>query len=1786
MPVPGAALADRELTEFVSRSLAPHMVPSAIVVIDALPVTINGKVDRKALPEPDFGSAAESYVAPSNAMEELLAGLFAEVLGVDRVSVADSFFALGGDSIVSIQLVARAKAAGVLIKARDVFERKTVTGLALVATTAAEAGVVVLEELAGGGVGDMPLLPVARWALENGAGSRFSQAVLLTAPLGLDRDTLAATVQAVLDQHPMLRSVLTSADGDTPVLRAREPGAVDANAVLDRIEFDSENVPGSAGFERIAAEALDAAADRLDPAAGAMVQVVWFDPASQLGEANGRLLLVLHHLVVDGVSWRLLVPALASAWGQIVAGGTPSFEPEVTSMRRWAHALADEARSDSRVAELGYWREVLATQEAPIGSRPLDAQLDTVATRGQVSLELPADVTDGLLTGVPARFRGGAQDGLLAALAVAVAAWRRARGGRGAAESSTLITLEGHGREDQLAPGADLSRTVGWFTSVYPVRLDIGGADLDDALAGGAAAGAAVKAVKEQLLAVPDNGIGYGLLRYLNPETGAELGSGAVPQISFNYLGRFGTGELTDEIRGLGWIPVTDGGALGGAADPAMAPESALEINASVLPGGGLSATLSFATGVLTEAEVEEFAGFWRAAMTAISAHARTEAAGGLTPSDLPLVSLSQDQIELFESRYPSVEDLWSLSPLQHGLLFHALLTEGMPDVVDVYTAQFVLDLAGSVDADRLRRAADRLLVRNPNLRSVFLVDEAVGSVQVVVGDTRAPLTLHDLSGLDEESRAAERQRILDADRATGFDMATPPLVRLTLLALAADRWQLVFTNHHVILDGWSTPLVIRELMALYAMDGDDSALPRARDYKDYLHWLAGQDRAQSLETWRDALAAADDPTLLAPAVQGVNHAAVPGKVEGSLSAEETAGAEALAAELGVTLNTLVQTAWGVVLGMLSGRGTVVFGATVSGRPSDLSGVESMAGLFINTIPVAVQLVPHEPVRELLARLQSEQAGLLDHHFVGLTDIHRVAGDGALFDTAVIYESYPVDTSGVGGDVDIAGMRLMGVESAAASHFPLSIVAAPVDGRLHLAAEFQHEAFDEATVAGHLDRTIRVLREFVARPEANVGSLRLITDDELQLLDSYNRTELARTSETLLERIDARVAEDASAIAVVASGTSITRGELDRRANRLAHELIAAGVGIDDVVALIVPRSVDWVVGMLAAWKVGAAYLPVDTKAPADRIAAVLEDCEVGAVVLADGWSEQLAYSGALVRLGDADTEARLASRQETAPPNRWTEPGAGHRLAYVITTSGSTGRPKPTLVPMAGVLNTAEWYRGEIRLEPGDGALVANSPVFDQTQKNVWVTLSDGGVLHLAGDPFDPVEILEIIGGGSVVNANLAPSAFATLLDADADQSVLPALRSLHLGGESFNPARLAHLEAAGTRLHNNYGPTEATDMITDHRLSSVTTGYPDGRVPIGPALPNYELYVLDQHLRLVPPGVPGELYIGGPLVLARGYGSRFALTAARFVANPFRGGGERMYQSGDVVYWNAAGELEYVGRTDFQVKIRGLRVELGEIEMALLADPRVGQVAVVVKTTDTGIDRLVAYVVPADSADGLEEAVTEVARRALPDYMVPSAVVVLDEFELTPSGKVDRKALPDPDFGSAEESYRAPANVIEEIIAAVYGELLSVPRVSATDSFFALGGDSLVATKVVARVNAGTGAALRLRDLFEAPTVAELAARIESGEGRTEARSELSVRPRSGRIPLSLAQSRMWFLNQYDTSSPVYNIPMAIRLTGALDTDILRAALGDVLERHESLRTMFPNTDDGPTS
>ncbi|WP_280399442.1 condensation domain-containing protein, partial [Nocardia carnea] len=519
--------------------------------------------------------------------------------------------------------------------------------------------------------------------------------------------------------------------------------------------------------------------------------------------------------MIDGVSWRVIIPDLALAWSQLAAGQPVVLPPVGTSLRRWAHGLAEAAVTPERAAELPYWQKVAATPDPVLGTRPFDPVVDTRATVETFEVALPAEVTEAVLTTLGARYHGGPNDALLSALALALARWRGAGRARAA-----LVKLEGHGREETVVPGADLSRTVGWFTAVYPVRLELPGVDIDAAFAGGRELGAVVKSVKEQLLAVPDKGLGYGMLRHLNPETGARLPEWIPGQIGFNYLGRVSSGEVPAEMADLGWMPTADLGPVSADIDGEMPAHAPLDINAIVTSGAEgpvLSASFAYVTGLFSEEKVREFADLWVEALTALAEHVRRPEAGGFTPSDMPLVRVAQPDIDRWERAYPALTEVWPLSPLQAGLLFHAQLVR---DGHDVYTMQSTVDLTGRVDPVRLRQAAEKLVERYPNLRTAFVADAEGQWVQVVLGSVSVPWRDIDLRTLPEPERAAELDRLLAADRARHFDMSAAPLIRFHLVRWSEDAWKLVITTHHILVDGWSMPLLMRDLLMLYALRG------------------------------------------------------------------------------------------------------------------------------------------------------------------------------------------------------------------------------------------------------------------------------------------------------------------------------------------------------------------------------------------------------------------------------------------------------------------------------------------------------------------------------------------------------------------------------------------------------------------------------------------------------------------------------------------------------------------------------------------------------------------------------------------------------------------------------------------------------------------------------------------------------------------------------------------------------------------------------------------------------
>ncbi|WP_435592527.1 amino acid adenylation domain-containing protein [Nocardia sp. bgisy118] len=1899
---PGVEVQPEALKAAVGERLPAYMVPTVIMVLDSVPLTPVGKVDRRALPAPDFGMRTTVRRPPSTPREETLAGLYAEVLGLDAVGVDENFFALGGDSIISIQLVSRARTAGLRFSARDVFERKTVAALAAVATDAAAAAVL---ELPGGGMGPVEITPIVHAMLDQGeTWNRYSQAVLIALPPDGDRTRLTEAVQALLDHHDALRSTLRKAEVGWEWVVA-DPGSVRAADCIDSVTV-GEDLEASCEY------ALQRAADRLDPAAGIVLRFVLVEPNSAAGASVGdttgtgtgdrtgvaapgaaggtavgthvgvdaassrgidmsatdgvgsadadpmdariagdvgiaddgrgiaegtRLWLVLHHLVTDGVSWRILLPDLATAF----SGG--ELEPVGTSYRRWAHANIEQA--ESRATELPVWQRVLATPDAPFGARPADPAVDTVATAAEVRTTVPVDVATAVLDTVPALFHCGADDVLLAALTMAVARWR--------ARTGALFTLEGHGREESVLPGADLARTVGWFTSVYPVAIDLAGIDLDEAFTGGPAAGLAIKAAKEQLRAIPDRGVGYGMLRHLNPRTAAELAAGPTPQISFNYLGRAAVGPEGP------WLPRR----FAATQDDRSPLPAVIDVNA-IMGADGLEVTWAYATELLGEDDVREFAEQWATALAALAAHARTTGAGGHTPSDFPLTTVTQPQIDGWERIYPNLSDVWPLSPLQYGLLFHAWYDT---DTADGYTVQSRLTLAGRVDAARLRAAAQVLVDRHENLRVAF-VETPDGPRQLVLADAEVRWQELDLTHLSEPSeRTRELDRILALDANTRFDLTRPPLLRFQLIRTDDDTYTLLMTNHHLVLDGWSTPLLVRELLTVYVASGAGASaaevLAPAPSYRGFLAWLAEQEAAESaaglaaavaasapvepagvataeqpteaeqptaepaaaeaaaaeaaaaepaaapgpvaemitgaaasasLAAWREALAGIDAPTRAVPTLAGFQ-STESGMVSVDLSAEAVARLEATTRAAGATVNTAVQAAWALLLAMLTGRTDVVFGGTVSGRPPQLPGVEDMVGLFINTLPVRIRLDPAERVADLLARVQSEQARLLDHQHVGLAAIHQAVGLAELFDTLTVFESYPIDREALSQSLDIAGMRVLDIAGTDATPYPLNLMVIPLHGlpgeagdKLRVTVKFMADQLTERHARRLLDRFVLLLEQIAEQPESGVA--------RLQHCDAVERAALLPVhgidsvpQRTLPEILAAGAAVNPDAVAVSANGDSMTYRELDAWSNRYARVLLRRGIGAEIFVVLALTRSIESVVAVWALVKTGAAFLPLDPNYPVERIEHILTDSQapIGVTVRATG--ETLPSTIDWLLLDDLNTIRRAM----TVPDGPLTDEERGGAIrmdqtAYLIYTSGSTGKPKAVLLSHRGVANLTTAQRESLDLDPTVKALQVASPSFDASVFELLTAHAVGGQLVLSPpEVYGGAELEHLLRAERVTHAVITPSVLATM-----DPSGLPDLRVLSVAGEAVGPELTAQW-SIGRRMLNLYGPTEFSIWATGP--GELEAGKP---ITMGGPIRGAAVMVLDAWLRPVPVGVEGELYLAGPAI-ARGYFNRFAMTAGRFVANPYGARGERMYRTGDMVRWVESErtrgpvlELEYLGRSDFQVKIRGLRIELGEIDAVLAADDHVEYAATVGMPGPAGETVLVSYVVLSDvGRESLgEEAEYDTERLrsriagALPGYMVPGYLVVLDEVPLTPVGKLDRNALPVPDFAAFLRRYLAPRTTVEQAVAEVFAEVLGAERVSIDHSFFELGGNSLSATKVVARVNAALGATIALRDLFDAPTVAQLSARVVPAAPGARARFALAPRIRPDRIPLSPAQQRMWVLNRLDPTSPAYNIAVALRLTGELDVAGMRRALRAVIDRHESLRTMYPADAEGP--
>ncbi|SFL36018.1 amino acid adenylation domain-containing protein [Streptomyces pini] len=1128
-----------------------------------------------------------------------------------------------------------------------------------------------------------------------------------------------------------------------------------------------------------------------------------------------------------------------------------------------------------------------------------------------------------------------------------------------------------------------------------------------------------------------------------------------------------------------------------------------------------------------------------------------------------------------------SLQDVLPLSPLQEGLLFHSEYVGD--EAVDVYTVQNEVELHGPLDVPALRAAAEALLRRHDNLRAGFATRALKDPVQFVPRQVDLPWEEADLRLVaDPEAEAARR---LDEHRWRRFRPSKPPLVRFLLLRTAEDRHRFALTNHHILLDGWSMPMLLRELMLLYRTGGDTSALPPVRRYRDYLAWLGRRDEQAAREAWRQALEGLSEPTLLAPRAERAAEA--PRWLDFELPAAVSAGLTEAARGAGLTLNTVVQGLWALALARTTGSQDVVYGVVVSGRPPELDGVESMIGLFANTLPLRARMPVDEPLTDFLRRLQREQSALLDHQHLRLADIQNLAGRGELFDSMMAFENYPA-----GPAEEPAGkfpatpprVRVAASKMRDAMHYPLGLLVSP-GPPMRFRIGHRPSAVTSRRAAALRDRLLRLADAFLATPNLPLGRLDVLDDAERTLvLEKFNDTAREVEDTTATELFLGQAARTPERIAVETADRGIDYARLADRSGRLARLLVERGARTERFVALALPRSPELVEAALAVWQTGAAYIPIDPGHPADRLARLLREAEPLLTVTTADLAGRLPAGLPLLILDSPETATALEALpggplgddERPSPP----DPG---NAAYAIYTSGSTGRPKGVVAThrslVGYLLRGSEEY-------PADGRSLVHSPVsFDLTVGALYVPLVSGGTVRLASLEDEPV----LRPGEAPPDFMKATPGHLSMLE-ELPEAVSPA-KAITFGGEQLTGRHLRHWRAGrpDVTVYNVYGPTETTVNCSEHRIAPHEP-VGDGPVPIGRPLWNTRLYVLGPGLVPVPVGVPGELYVAGS-GLARGYLRDPGRTAERFVACPFGEPGERMYRTGDLVRWNGEGLLEYLGRADDQISLRGFRVEPGEVEAALAAHPAVRRAVVVVREDGAGDARLVGYAVPAGegaspsapagAGTALPTArIMEHLRRVLPPYMVPSHLVGMPALPVTRNGKIDRSALPEP---AVEGAFAGglPRSPREEILCGLFAEVLRRPLVSIDDDFFALGGHSLLVTRLISRVRATLDAEVSVRGFFEHPTVRSLSALLDTrGRGRPPVRPV----PRPERVPLSYAQQRLWILHRLTGPNSVYNIHRALRLDGELDVGALAAALRDVVERHETLRTVFAEDGEGP--
>lgn len=1695
-----------EIKEELARELPEYMIPAFMMQLDRIPVTRNGKVDRRMLPEIE-ASAVTEYVAPANETERCICEVFKEVLGVKNIGVYDGFFDMGGDSIKAIRAVSKLREKQVHISVKDIMTYKTVRAIASMSIQTVENS---YQQSAV--TGTVELTPIMKWLLSADMPKfeHFNQSIMLAADK-FDREALKSALDQLVIHHDMLRAVYY--DGR---LKIRD---LDEGSFYDMAEYDVSGIKDCMELAQTIYEIGTNVQKSMNLTNGPLVKTAIFKTAEE-----EHLLIAVHHLCVDGVSWRIIVDDLKNSYVQAMRKEDIVLPQKTASFKEWSEALLEFGRSETVQNEKAYWKKV---------TKQLDNAEITVKDTGRtgwdkVSVRLNKEDTSDLIYRSNHAYHTEINDLLMTALGMAV--------NKTTGNQWVGVRIEGHGREI-IHKAIDIDRTIGWFTCEYPVVLKMS-EDVQENII----------EVKETLRGIPGNGMGYGVLKY---EKDSEIEDKAV-QICFNYLGNFeeGADEEQSEIIRIS--------KYAGGID--SAPEnhtiSSLNFN-GVLSEGELEFSLEYDMAKYTDDFVGALMNAYKEALVSVAHHCTAKKEQVKTPSDYGLSNISMNDLN---NMLEQAVDIYPLTPLQEGMMYQGLAEEQK----GAYILQTVYTVKEEMNPSLMKAALYLTCEKYPVLKTRIVGQGLDNYVQMILKEIDCSIKVHDIRG--------KSQSVLDAiaedDVKHGFDLQSDAMIRVQLVKIGVKDYRMIVSIHHIIVDGWSMPLITKQLFMYYArlsngekkeailaeIDAETAGQPT---YGDYVRWLRKKSVQEGITYWKEQVAEYDTAAGIEPAEQGTVTDKTVMESEVLLSVEDTAQIKTLAGKLGVTVNTIVETAVGLLLQKYNHTEDVVFGKVVSGRNAHFDGIEEMAGLFINTIVKRIQCQPKDTITTLLQRGQKDSIESTKYDYIGLAEIQSVSElKNNLVKTIFAFENYYVSGTEDAEDVtEKSEDEVISIDfSREETNYDISFAAA-VSEQLLLKVLYNPDMYGLEDIQRILFRWKLILEQMIMNPDAQVSDVSFVLDDEKQLImDSFNSTQMSwPEGKTIVELFEEQVALHPDKTAVVFGSESVCYEELNARANMLAHRLREKGVGRDTLVAVIADRSLEMITVIFAVLKAGGAFVPIDPEYPKDRICYMLEDSKP---LLVLNCCRSIYGIREAVNFEFMDLYSTNWCQGNAGNPEHINQ---AHDLAYVIYTSGTTGKPKGVLVEHYGVANLKTYFANIHNVSAEDRVLQFANFSFDASISEITMGILTGAALYIVPDEIKKnTKAFETYVSENSISILILPPQFLAQLHLDGVRTIITAGSETNAGIVAANK----HISV----YSNDYGPTEATVCATYWKHDSADRV--PGRIPIGKPMNNKQIYIMNGN-QLCGIGMPGELCIAG-VGIARGYLHLPELTAEKFVKNPFGKG--RLYRTGDLARWLPDGNLEYLGRIDDQVKIRGFRIELGEIENVIRAQEAVQDVAVIAITDAVGEKALCAYVVSDEKMD-TEKLKTAISQK-LPEYMMVSYWMQVEKIPVTRNGKLDKRALPAVEVIS-KTAYVAPEDEIEFQICKLFEEILGVEKVGIYTNFFEMGGHSLRATRLVNQIEAFSGVRIPLKTVFAHAVPKELAeyVKLENGESYIP----IPKAEEKDTYEMSSTQKRIYLIWQMDPDSLAYNMSESMRMMGDIDADAVRDVFQAIVDRHEILRTSF---------